>query len=66
LLATGQLAAGKSLKNMSLEGTKEAAEDLRRSLYTKIPKFQGPISDEQKALIGRLIRQGGLTINSAP
>jgi len=66
LLATGQLTAGKALKKMSLEGTQEAAEDLRRSLYTKIPKFQGPISDEQKALIGRLIRQGGLTINSAP
>lgn len=64
-LAGGQLAAGKSLKSMSAAGTEEAAEALRRSLYSRIPKFVGPISDEQKALIGRMIRQGGITLNNS-
>ena len=64
-LAGGQLVAGKSLKNMSAAGTEEAAEALRRSLYPKTPKFAGPISDEQKALIGRMMRQGGITLNNS-
>jgi hypothetical protein len=64
-LAGGQLASGKALKSMSAAGTEEAADALRRSLYTKIPKFVGPISDEQKALIGRMFRQGGITLNNS-
>jgi len=53
------------LKNMSAAGTEEAADALRRSLYGRIPKFAGPISDEQKALLGRMFRQSGITLNNS-
>lgn len=63
LAAAGTSGAGNALQRMSLGGTKEAAENLRRMVYG-VPEFRGPVSEATKAKFAHMARQLGLDLNA--
>lgn len=62
LLAAGLTGAGHLLKKGSLGGTKEAAQNLRQSVYG-YPNLPTPMTPSRSGKLGSIMRQTGMEIN---
>jgi hypothetical protein len=62
----GMLTAGNLLKRGSLQGTKEAVDQLRRTQYPNYPAFNPPVTPEIKGRTGNILRQLGLEYRQSP